>query len=77
MRMNHLTRREFIAILAGTAAAWPVATRAAGNDAGDRFSQRASPASWAPFVAAFRQGLREAGFVDDQNVAIELSLGVR
>jgi hypothetical protein len=35
------------------------------------FLNGASPEGYAPFVAAFRQGLREAGYVESQNVTIE------
>jgi hypothetical protein len=35
------------------------------------FLNSASPGPWAPFVAAFQQGLGETGYVDGQNVAIE------
>ena len=35
------------------------------------FLGSASPARWSPFVAAFRKGLNEAGYIDGQNVAIE------
>jgi putative ABC transport system substrate-binding protein len=66
-----MKRREFMAILGG-AAAWPLTVRA---------QQRASlligylsggaPGAFAPSLAAFRQGLKEAGFVEGQNVAIE------
>jgi putative ABC transport system substrate-binding protein len=35
------------------------------------FLHAASPSDWEPSVAAFRQGLRETGYVEDQNVIIE------
>jgi hypothetical protein len=35
------------------------------------FLSGASSAPWAPYVAAFRRGLKETGYVEGQNVAIE------
>jgi putative ABC transport system substrate-binding protein len=44
---------------------------AAGSDAGDRILNGAAPDGYASMVAAFRQGLKEAGYVEGQNVVIE------
>ena len=66
-----MRRREFISLLGG-AAAWPRAARAqqpAQPMIG--FLNSGSPEAYAPYLASFRQGLSELGYVDNQNVEIQ------
>jgi putative ABC transport system substrate-binding protein len=67
-----MRRREFITFIGGALASWPLAARAQQNTMPvvGLLSPRA--ADDAPqLMAAFRQGLKEAGFIENQNVAIE------
>src|SRR5215471_8209444 len=68
----YMRRREFITLVGGAAAIWPMAARAqrpALPVIG--FLHSATANAYAPMTAAFRKSLKEAGYVDGQNVSIE------
>jgi putative ABC transport system substrate-binding protein len=74
MRFNYLRRREFITLVGGAAAAWPLAARA-------QQTERMRRIAWlglgrvdmpSPYVDALRSGLRDSGWIDGRNLAISL-----
>jgi putative tryptophan/tyrosine transport system substrate-binding protein len=68
--MVYVTRRDFVTLIGGAAAVWPLAAHAQRSGVPRiGFLHGASPAQFSD--AAFREGLREAGFIEGQNVAFE------
>src|SRR5260370_7371844 len=66
-----MRRREFVFLFGGTVT-WPLAARAQQSAKPViGFLSISSPGPHAPFVAAFNEGLRQLGFTEGQNLAIE------
>ena len=65
-------RREFLGLAGGAAVAWPVVTRGQQSTPVIGFLRSSSLAATPNLVAAFREGLKEVGFVEGQNVTVEL-----
>jgi len=66
-----IARRRLLAALGGAAAAWALAARAQLALPVLGFLSGQSPEGFAQLAAAFRQGLKETGFVDGDNVSID------
>jgi hypothetical protein len=72
------TRREFISLLGGAPAAWPLAARAQGERErriGVLVAYAESDPEAQARVAAFRKGLRELGWTEGHNLRVELGWG--
>lgn len=67
-----MRRREFVTLLGGVAAAWPIAARAQQEAAPViGFLDRGTPNGMAANLAGFRKGLAAAGYVEGRNVTVE------
>jgi len=69
-----MKRRQFISLLGGAAAAWPLAARAQ-QPTGQPLVGLLSPlsaAAWVHILAAFRRGMRDLGYVEGANVAFAI-----
>jgi putative ABC transport system substrate-binding protein len=71
MQFDQLRRREFITLLGGAAAAWPLAARAQQPRKLPHIGVLVSASPPHPFADAFRRGLRTFGYSEGQNIAIE------
>ena len=70
-----MQRREFIKVIVGSAALWPLAASAqqqTGNLPTIGFLGAATPSAWSKFIAAFEQRLHELGWIEGRTVAIEV-----
>jgi putative ABC transport system substrate-binding protein len=70
-RHGVVKRREFIALLGGSAAAWPIAARAQSPMPLIGFLHAGSPSERVHLVGAMREGLRASGYIEGQNITID------
>ena len=68
MHFDRVKRREFITLLGGAAAAWPVAAGAQQTMPVLGFLGALSPEGFNEPMRGFRQGLRESGFIEAENL---------
>ena len=72
MQFDPLKRREFVTLIGGAAAAWPLAARAQQRlPAVIGFLSSSALADRARYLTPFQQGVRETGYVEGQNVVVE------
>ena len=71
MQFDQLTRRKLITLVGGTATSWPLAARAQQATPVIGFLEVRSPEAITERLRAFRQGLKENGYVEGENVLIE------
>src|SRR5258708_19792431 len=68
---SYIARRKFLATLGGAAAAWPLAARAQQPGKIARIGIIDDSLHW----NAFRQGLRDLGYLEGQNIAFDYAYG--